>query len=52
MALTGESVGEICGKPNVLDVLEPDPALSEAYAPRCAAYKSLYRSLTPHFRFR
>ena len=35
--------------PKILDVLEPDPALTEAYLPRFAAFKPLYRLLKPLF---
>jgi xylulokinase len=49
MALTGEPPAEVCGKPAVLDVLEPDAALAAAYAERFEAFTALYRSLTPEF---
>ncbi len=43
------SVGEVCTKPDVLDVLEPDPALHAAYAERFQLYRRLYLSLKPEF---
>jgi xylulokinase len=50
MALTGEQRGDVCTKPKVLEVLDPDAALSEAYRRRFAEYKALYRELKPAFR--
>ena len=50
MALTGESARDVCTKPEVLDVLEPDPALTAAYAERFRKYRALYRALRPEFR--
>ena len=38
LALTGEAAGEVCAKPPILDVLEPDPALHAAYAERFPAF--------------
>jgi xylulokinase len=49
MAITSETAREVCGKPAVLDILEPDPSLSEAYAKRFEQYCRLYRSLKPEF---
>jgi xylulokinase len=49
MALTGEKPAEVCRKPAVLDVLEPDRALAGAYAGRFEAFASLYRALKPEF---
>ena len=40
LALTGEPAGEVCAKPPVLDVLEPDPALHAAYAERFPAFQA------------
>lgn len=45
----GAGIGEICAPP-VADVVEPDPALRDAYRPRIEAWRDLYRSLKPHFR--
>ena len=50
MALTGESASDVCTKPQVLDVLEPDTALTAAYAERFRKYQALYRALKPEFR--
>ena len=50
MALTGESAREICTKPAVLDVLQPDPTLNAAYRERFQKYRALYRALKPEFR--
>ena len=37
-------------KPPVLDVLEPDQALTAAYAGRFETYKALYEALKPEFQ--
>lgn len=50
LALTGEAPADICVKPPVLDVLEPDPALTAAYAERFEAFAGLYKALRPEFR--
>jgi hypothetical protein len=34
----------------VLDILEPDPALSDAYGARFEGYCRLYQTLKPEFR--
>jgi xylulokinase len=49
MAVTGEGPEEVCVKPDVLDILTPDPAVTEAYAERFVTYSALYRSLRPEF---
>jgi xylulokinase len=50
MALTGEKPGDVCAKPPIRDVCEPDPALTAAYAPRFEVYRKLYRALHEEFR--
>jgi xylulokinase len=50
MALTGESAREVCTKPSVLDVLQPDPTLNAAYRERFQKYQALYHVLKPEFR--
>jgi xylulokinase len=49
MAVTGEGPEDVCVKPDVLDILAPDPAVTEAYAERFETYSALYRSLRPEF---
>lgn len=49
MALTSETSHEVCGKPPVLDILEPDPALRDAYARRFEDYRRLYQNLQHEF---
>lgn len=49
MALTSETAREVCGKPAVLDILEPDHALHDAYAKRFEDYRRLYRCLKNEF---
>jgi xylulokinase len=50
LAVTGETVGEACWKPAILDILEPDAALNAAYAERFESFRTLYRALKPEFR--
>jgi xylulokinase len=50
LALTGETVAEVCGTPAILDVLEPQSALYGAYAERLDSFRSLYRALKPEFQ--
>jgi xylulokinase len=44
LGFTGESVAEVCTRPPVLDVIEPEPALSAAYAERQPHFRALYRA--------
>ena len=50
LAFTGEMASDVCTKPPILDVLEPDPALHEAYAERFERFRQLYQALRPEFR--
>ena len=50
LALTGETVGEVCGTPAILDVLQPRSALNAGYAERLDSFRSLYRALKPEFQ--
>ncbi len=45
LAVTGEAVADVCTKPKALLHLEPDPALSKAYADRLGDFRALYRAL-------
>ena len=45
LAVTGEPFADICTKPKALMHLEPDPALSKAYADRLGDFRALYRAL-------
>jgi xylulokinase len=49
LAVTGESVADVCGKPRIIDVVEPDPTLREALLGRLPLYRDLYRDLKPLF---
>lgn len=49
LCATGEAVGDVVRPPAVDGVIEPDPRLREGYAPRLAAFRSLYRALRPEF---
>lgn len=50
LALASEPPADICRKPDVLDVAEPDAALTPLYAERFETYRALYRKLRPEFR--
>jgi xylulokinase len=50
LAATGEAVESVCVRPPVLDVLQPDPSLADAYALRFEAYRKLYRGLRRQFQ--
>jgi xylulokinase len=50
LAVTGETVREVCQTPAVLDVLEPQPALHAAYGERLDSFRNLYRALRPEFQ--
>ncbi|MBW8785874.1 MAG: xylulokinase, partial [Novosphingobium sp.] len=39
-AVTGASVGEVCTRPPVTHIIEPDPVLAERLAPKLAAYRA------------
>ncbi len=45
MALTGESAEEVCVRPSILDVLEPDAAVAAAYGERFEVWRRLYPAL-------
>jgi xylulokinase len=47
LALTGESPATVCAKPPVIETIEPDPPLGEAYRERFETYRRLYRALRP-----
>ena len=49
LAATGEAPEDVCRKPPVAAVLEPDPALQAAYLPRLEKFRSLYAALRPVF---
>ncbi len=44
LGFTGESVAEVCTRPPVLDVIEPEPRLTAAYAARQQEFRALYRA--------
>ncbi len=45
MAASGESPASVCTKPTIDEVIEPEPALVEAYAAKLEVFRRLYRSL-------
>ncbi|MCB8875428.1 xylulokinase [Acidisoma silvae] len=42
--------GLVATQPEIIETIAPDAALRDAYQPRLAAYRSLYRTLKPEFR--
>jgi xylulokinase len=49
LALGADSSPAVLAEPPVTEVVEPDPALSDAYQPRIEAFRRLYRALRPEF---
>jgi xylulokinase len=49
LALTGEPPDDVCAKPPILDVLDPDPALHAVYCERFEVFRRLYRALKGEF---
>lgn len=49
LALTGESAGEVCTRPAILDRTLPDPSRHQAYARELVRYRTLYQALRPEF---
>ncbi len=50
MALTGAAPAEVCTKPRVHDVIEPEPLLAERLATRHARHRRLYVLLREEFQ--
>ncbi len=50
LAATGESVRDVCTVPTVSEVIEPEPALVEAYRSAGEKFRRLYRAVKPEFR--
>ncbi len=50
LAVTGEPVSEVCTVPAVSEVIEPEPALVDAYRSTGEKFRRLYRALKPEFR--
>lgn len=49
IAFTGVSPESVCHWPEVADVIEPEPALVEAFAAKRVRFQALYRALKPEF---
>ncbi len=49
LALGGEDPSSVLAEPPVTQTIDPDAALSDAYQPRIAAFRRLYRALRPEF---
>ena len=50
LAATGEDPATVATSPRVADTIAPDAQLGESYAPRLAAFRSLYAALKPEFQ--
>jgi xylulokinase len=50
LAVTRETIGEVCAAPPVESIIEPDAALMRAYAERLPRFRSLYKALRPEFQ--
>ncbi|MEG3122310.1 xylulokinase [Sphingomonas sp. GB1N7] len=42
IAVTGSSPGEVCVRPAVRHIIEPDPAIADALAPKLARFRAAY----------
>jgi xylulokinase len=52
LAVAGEDPGGVCTPPRVLEVVDPDPDLTEIYRTRVQAFRRLYRAVREEFRVR
>ena len=50
LAVSSEAVSELCTAPQVIETIEPESALVEAYRAAGEKYRRLYRVLRPEFR--
>ena len=50
LAVTGERVGDVCSVPPVIEVIEPQPALVDAYRSAGEKFRRLYRAVKQEFR--
>jgi xylulokinase len=49
LSLGRDDPATVLAEPPVTEVIEPDPALAEAYRPRIEAFRRLYQALRPEF---
>lgn len=49
LASSGEAVGEVCQRPAIAGVIEPNANRADRYRTRLARYRQLYRRLQPMF---
>lgn len=49
LALTNEAVEDVCQKPAIEEVIEPDQARHASYAPRFAKFQRIYAALSDEF---
>ena len=50
LAVSGEDPAAVATPPRIADEIAPEGRLSDLYAPRLAAFRSLYRALKPEFQ--
>lgn len=50
LAVTGESVGKVCTKPPVAEIVEPEPTLVAAYVATGRRFRRLYQALREELR--
>ena len=49
LAVTGESPADVCVRPDILDVTEPQADRVQAYKPKIAQFRRLYKALKAEF---
>ena len=49
LAVTGEAPADVCVRPSILDITEPQKELVEAYRPKIAQFRRLYAALKAEF---
>ncbi len=50
LALTGESVEDVCTPPPIRDIIEPSEKMRDHFAARRGLFQNLYKNLSPLFR--
>ncbi len=50
IAITAEPVSDVCPRPPIADVIDPDPRLAAALTHRLPQFRALYHALKPQFK--